>query len=168
MRHICCCLVIKSCLTLCNPMDCNLPASSVRRISQAWILECDAISFSKRSSRPRDWTLVSCVAGGFSTIWATSFWLDSFKFPRFPFGIYLIFKILSLGKCAAPNIKKLMVRVYILTDFCCWMFPWYSFIFTQSTEDSCCKWTFPASHIPPIHCQSHFKTSRMTTDSLLW
>ena len=151
-----------------TPWTCSLPDSSLHGILQAWILEWVTILFSRGSSRPRDWTLVSCVAGGFSTIWATSFWLDSFKFPRFPFGIYLIFKILSLGKCAAPNIKKLMVRVYILTDFCCWMFPWYSFIFTQSTEDSCCKWTFPASHIPPIHCQSHFKTSRMTTDSLLW
>lgn len=39
--------------------------------------------------------------------------------PGFPFCIYLILKILLLGKCAAPNIKKQMVRVYILTDFCC-------------------------------------------------
>ena len=61
MRYICCRLVAKSCLTLCNPMDCNLPASSVHRISQAWILECDAVSFSKRCSQPRDWAWVSCI-----------------------------------------------------------------------------------------------------------
>ena len=30
-----CCLVSKSCLTLCDPMDCNPPASSVHGISQA-------------------------------------------------------------------------------------------------------------------------------------
>ena len=27
--HICCCSVVQSCLTLCNPMDCSLPGSSV-------------------------------------------------------------------------------------------------------------------------------------------
>ena len=35
----CCCLVIKSCLTLCNPMDCSPPASSVHGIFYARILE---------------------------------------------------------------------------------------------------------------------------------
>ena len=32
-------LLIKLCLTLCDPMDCSLPSSSVRKISQARILE---------------------------------------------------------------------------------------------------------------------------------
>ena len=40
-------------LTLCNPMDCNLPGSSVRRILEARILEWVAIFFSKGSSLPR-------------------------------------------------------------------------------------------------------------------
>ena len=31
-------LVIKSCPTLCDPMDCSLPGSSVHGISQAGIL----------------------------------------------------------------------------------------------------------------------------------
>ena len=35
-----CCLVAKSGLILCDPMDCRLPDSSVRGISQARILEC--------------------------------------------------------------------------------------------------------------------------------
>ena len=38
--------VAKSCLTLCNPMDCSPPASSFHGISQARILEWVAISFS--------------------------------------------------------------------------------------------------------------------------
>jgi len=42
-----CCLVTKSCPTLCDPMDCSLPGSSVRGISQARILEWVAIPFSK-------------------------------------------------------------------------------------------------------------------------
>ena len=46
--------VAQSCLTLCNPMGCSLPGSSVHGIFQARILEWVAISFSRRSSWPRD------------------------------------------------------------------------------------------------------------------
>ena len=42
----CECEVTQSCLTLCNPVDCSLPGSSVNRILQARILEWVAISFS--------------------------------------------------------------------------------------------------------------------------
>ena len=38
--------VVQSCLTLCDPMDCSLPGSSVRGIFQARVLEWDAIAFS--------------------------------------------------------------------------------------------------------------------------
>ena len=56
---------------LCDPMDCGPPGSSVHGILQARILEWVAIPFPRASSRPRDWTCVSCIAGRFSTIWAT-------------------------------------------------------------------------------------------------
>ena len=59
----CCCSVAKSCPTLCGPMDCNPPRSSVHGVSQEWV----AISFSRGSAQPRDWTQVSCIAGGFFT-----------------------------------------------------------------------------------------------------
>ena len=36
---VCARSVVQSCLTLCNPMDYSLPGSSVRRISQARLLE---------------------------------------------------------------------------------------------------------------------------------
>ena len=42
--------VAQECLTLCNPMDYSLPASSIHVIFQARILEWVAISFSRRSS----------------------------------------------------------------------------------------------------------------------
>ena len=59
----CCavCLVTQSCLTLCDPMDCNPSGSSVHGIFQERILEWLAIFFSRRSSQPRGWTCVSCV-----------------------------------------------------------------------------------------------------------
>ena len=62
------------CLTLCNPMDCSPPRSSVHGILQAGILECVAMPSSKGSSWPRDWAHVSCIsyiAGGFFSHWAT-------------------------------------------------------------------------------------------------
>ena len=57
-------------------MDCSPPGSSVHGISQSRRLEWVAVSSSRGSSHPRDQTWVSCswvscVAGGFSTIWAT-------------------------------------------------------------------------------------------------
>ena len=48
-------------------MDCSLPGSSVRGIFQARVLKWIAISFSRKSSRPRDWTHVSCLTGRFFT-----------------------------------------------------------------------------------------------------
>ena len=59
---ICCSYCAKSSLTLCNPMDCSPPASSVHGILQARTLEWVVISFSRGSSRPRDWTLIFCVS----------------------------------------------------------------------------------------------------------
>ena len=44
---ICCCLITQSHLTLCHPMDCSPPGSSVHGISQSRILEWVAISFSR-------------------------------------------------------------------------------------------------------------------------
>ena len=64
-------LVTQSCLTLCNPMDCGPPGSSVHGILQARILEWVAIPFSRGSFRPRDRTWVSFIAGRFFTVWAT-------------------------------------------------------------------------------------------------
>ena len=53
----------------CDPVDCSLPGFFVQGILQARIPEWVAISFSKGSSQPRDWTQVSCIAD--FTDWAT-------------------------------------------------------------------------------------------------
>ena len=66
-----CVLVTQSCPTLCNPVDCSPPGSSVHGILQARILEWVAIPFSRGSSQPRDWTGISCIADGLFTSWAT-------------------------------------------------------------------------------------------------
>ena len=56
--------ITQSCPTLCDPMDCSPPGSSVYGILQARVLEWVAISFSRGSSRPRDQT-----AGRLFTDW---------------------------------------------------------------------------------------------------
>ena len=69
-----CCLcvwVAQLCATLCDPIDCSPPGSSIHGILQAGILEWVAMSFPRGSSQPRDWTWVSCIAGGFFTVRAT-------------------------------------------------------------------------------------------------
>ena len=64
-------LVSQSGLTLCDPMDCSLPSSSVQGTFQVRILEWVAIPFFRGSSRPRDRMQVFCIAGRFFTIWIT-------------------------------------------------------------------------------------------------
>ena len=59
--------VAQSYPTVCNPVDCSLPGSSVHGILQARTLEWVTISSSRGSSRPRDWNCVSCTAGVFFT-----------------------------------------------------------------------------------------------------
>ena len=58
--------VVQFCPTLWDPIDCI-----VHGILQARILEWVAFPFSRGSSQPTDRTQVSCIAGGFFTIWAT-------------------------------------------------------------------------------------------------
>ena len=58
-------------LTLCDPMDCSSPGSSIHGIFQAIVLEWVAISFSGGSSRSRDQTQVSRIVDRHFTFWIT-------------------------------------------------------------------------------------------------
>ena len=58
-------LVTQLCTTLCDPMDCSPPVSTVHEVLQASRLEWVAIPFSRGSSQPRDQTRVACFAGWF-------------------------------------------------------------------------------------------------------
>ena len=61
-RFCACCAGAQASLTLCDPMDCSLPGSSVHEIFQTRILQWVAISSSRGSSPSRDWTYFSCVS----------------------------------------------------------------------------------------------------------
>ena len=56
-------LLAQLCLTLCNPIDCSRPGSSVRGILQTRILEWVAMPTSRGSSLLRNQTPISCTAG---------------------------------------------------------------------------------------------------------
>ena len=92
--------VAQSCPTLCKPMDCSLPGSSIHGIFQAIVLEWVAIPFSRGSSWPRDWTLVSCIIDRRFNIWATRellFILGLYKIKRFTKPSLVCSKIFSCG-----------------------------------------------------------------------
>ena len=68
------CVCAQSCPTLCNPLDYSPPGSSVHGIFQAGVLAWVTISFSGRSSSPRDRTCVSfisCIGRWILYHWAT-------------------------------------------------------------------------------------------------
>ena len=54
--------LLQLCPTLCNPIDCSPPGSSVHGILQARILEWVAMPSSRGSSRHRDQTCVTYVS----------------------------------------------------------------------------------------------------------
>ena len=58
---LCCTKSLQSCPTLCNPMNCSPPGSSVHGILQARILEWVAMPSSRGSSQLRDQTWISYV-----------------------------------------------------------------------------------------------------------
>ena len=65
------CLVAQSCSTLCDPLDCKPPGSSVNGILQARILEWVAMPSSRGTSQPRDlcWLYLYAYYIQESSIW---------------------------------------------------------------------------------------------------
>ena len=61
----------QSCLTLCDPVDCNSPGFSVHGILQVRILQWVAMPSSRGSSWPRDRTCISCIGRQILYHWAT-------------------------------------------------------------------------------------------------
>ena len=102
--------VAQSCVTLCSPMDCSLPGSSIHGIFQARVLEWVAISFSSGSPQPRD------------GIWVSYMQTDALPSepPGKPFYSILILKCIILHFLAfckgiiSPAIKEAFLEVELL------------------------------------------------------
>ena len=134
----------QSCLTLSDPMDCNLLGTSVHGIFQARILEWVTISYSRGSSRLRDWTCVSCI--GRLILYHCSSWetlkQNFFFFPNIHGGALSLFLfLLLLGLVSEISVNK------YFTFFPHYFFPLYSgiifwqrlFIF-QNSHVFCGSW----------------------------
>ena len=85
-------LLLQSCLTLCDPLDCSPPGFSVYGIFPVKILAWVAMLSSRGSSQPRDRTrdsCVSCIGGRFFT-----------AEPRTPSNRFKRLKTFFLLRCA--------------------------------------------------------------------
>ena len=92
----------------CNPVDCSPAGSFVYEILQARILEWAAISSSRGSSWPRDWTWVSCIDRQILYHWATReapFDWTTFKSQTQSFFIFshLYYVICLISICVGIN-----------------------------------------------------------------
>ena len=122
----CCCSIANSRPTLCDPMDCSTPGSSVHRITQARILEWVAISFSRGSSWRGTGSTFPALAGQFFTtaplgkplisytptvvVQSLSLFFFFFALIDFIFKLYIIVLVL-------PNIKMNPPQVYMCSPF---------------------------------------------------
>ena len=86
--------LLQLCLTLCDPMNCSLPGSSVHRILLARILDWVVILSSRGSSPPRDQTKVSM-----SPSLASSFFFFKMLWEIYLFIIYLFWRLITLQYC---------------------------------------------------------------------
>ena len=93
-------LVAQSCPTLCDPIDCSRPGSSVHGILQARILEWVAIPFSWGPSQPRDQARVSCTAGR----------LFTFEPPWVEAPIYLALKMSQFQRIEIGSFCSLITK----------------------------------------------------------
>ena len=112
---MCACSVSQSCLTLCNPMDCSPPGSSVNGIFQARILEQVAISSSRGFSRPKDGIHVSCVSCiGRQILYLWAAW----ETPFFYIHSYVIRVLASDSRCIFEVISKCKETIHSTLRYC--------------------------------------------------
>ena len=98
----------QSCPTLCDPVDCSLPSSSVHGILQARTLEWVAISFCRGSSLLRGWTRVSHIGGSRFNLWVTREAQDLIKYSYKMIG--------RLYKFFIANFREAVV-LFVLSSF---------------------------------------------------
>ena len=97
-------------------MDCSPPGSSVHGIFQASTLERVAISSSRGSSWPRDWTQVSCTVGRSFIDWATRKTKVHVKNSYFtPSPFFWVFKVSELWICP-PDLTTCSLKTCSITN----------------------------------------------------
>ena len=124
--------VTQSCPILCDLVDCSLPGSSIHGVLQAIIPEWVAISFSRESSQPRDWTQVSLIAGRCLTLWATrEAWFHLLK------SYFMSYTNISSFLCISA-VSKYTATIYYLSSFLSPLSSLHTSLFLFSFR-ICCK-----------------------------
>ena len=116
-------------------MDYSLPGSSVRGILQARKLEWVAISSSRGSPWPKDWTSVSCITGGFFTNWGARLGRTRSRWAM---------KCLVLFSCSGSQLISL-VNIHLLVQ-------WYCLLRLT-------KWRASWSFLSAVRCEVCLKTN---------
>ena len=99
-------------------MECSPPGSSVLGILQARILEWVAVSFSRGSSQPRDWTQLSHISGRLFTDWAAREALES--------------EVSDSGRNIKSRFRFNLTNFYE-SDFTFFFLAWWDFIYYKSS-----------------------------------
>ena len=121
-------------------MDCSLSGSSVHGIFQARVLEWIAISFSRGSSRPRNHTLVSRIAGRCFTVWATR----DVSFREFQVVCNFIIYLSLWGSSRLPQAWWFTGRIHWtqkLLYSCCVLLSCFSHVQSFATLWTVAHWT---------------------------
>ena len=106
-----------SCVWLCNPRNYTPPGFSVHGVLQARILEWIAISFSRGSSQPRDWT---CVLDGQNNIFPQMWeiWGHYFSiFSHIPSFLVFLLCICECSRWGPPQISKAVYFSFSSSDW---------------------------------------------------
>ena len=103
------------------PMDCSPPSSSVHGILQARILEWVTISFSRGSSRPRDWTRVSHIGGRRFNLCKLQKKRDHFPTEFYDPPFHLVWKYIWWMIC-----HHWIMKLFGEGTISCWEALWYS------------------------------------------
>ena len=133
--------VAQSCPTLWDPMDYTFDA-----ILQTRILEWIVFPFSRGSSQPRDWTQVSCIAGGFFTNWAMREAQGRWKWSIFSLLQWVILQYVPCCNCILNT--KLGIGSMVCYWYCgIWyaigsMEIWYASKITDNTLCLFCTWWY--------------------------
>ena len=104
-----CAKLLQSCATLWDPLDHSLTGSFVHGILQAGILEWVAISFSRGSSQPRDWTCISCIGRLVLYHWATREALGKFGFSCKPEVLTFLLKLMTISYFLHWSSRSLLI-----------------------------------------------------------